>query len=275
MTEKSNLPVALKPGLPEVDSGIWQELVKETHRLGALIDQGTDLTPTDVKEVRHLAKQVKSYGVDYRRAVTKAANDYKARLDQELKAIGYDKIENYIEGKKTAENLARSQRLNDKLTKFNAIVEQALSKSKYLGTSPLAIAVGGQLAKRFPKVNSAAKTNEIKDWSLIESIINQSITKVDQLLARVPILMRLTPSSKACVNILQYLATGDETFIDKKTILEALKADKTEVEDAMLAESIKDDDAAISEIVKLVKSKRSSRDKLLLIQRLLNVYLNK
>lgn len=275
MAENTDLPIPAKPAAAPVDANVWHELVKETHRLGALIDQGEDLTPEDVKEVRHLAKQVKSYGTDYRRAVTKAASDYKAKLDQELKAIGYDKIENYIEGKKAAENLARSRRLNDKLTRFNSLVDQALKKSSQLSKSRLAPAASGQLAKRFPKVNSAAKTSEIKDWSMIEKIINQSVAKIDSLLGAVPILMQLSPSSRACVNILQYLATGDEAFIDKKAILEALKADKTEVEDAMMAENLTDDDAVIAMIGKVVNSQKSSRDKILLIQRLIAVYLNK
>lgn len=251
-------------------STVWSELVTETARLNKLIDSGAKLTPDDVKDVSRLAKTVKNYGVLYRRAVTKTATNYKDLLNQRLSAIGYDKIEDYVEARKREASNAREDRLNQKVDKFNQLVATELSKSKVLQNSSIARQVAPDLGRRFPKLNSGAKNKEIKDWEPVEAIVRLSILTADKAFIDHPTLKLLPNYAHSVSAINQYLATGDDSLI--KGLDDKLKEDQDLLRKIAIKQKVKTDHDALSQIELVLKSSQDDHVKLTYIKRLIDTY---
>lgn len=263
--------------LPVINSGeyvisdtIWTELTEEIQRLRALIASDVDMDPSEVTKVKALAKQVRDYGVKYRREITTAATSYKNRLDEELKSVGYDVIETYIDQRKKEQQQLINTRLNNKLARFNDLVRTTVGKTNYLKQSPLANFVSNNLASRFPKLNSGAESKEITNWAPIESVVNMSVMAAEKVFEQYPILMQLPATSKSLRAISSYLETGD--VHQTENIRERLEEDKPLLQRLAIERQVDSDDKAIDAIQGVLASSVDNKTKLSQIKTLLEVY---
>lgn len=255
----------------EVSDTTWQALRAEILRLTALIHAGTDLEPKDVKHVRALAKQVRDYGVLYRRAITTAANDYKSLLDEELTNLGYGEIETYVEGKRQEQQREISDRLNAKIGHFNDLVRNELAQTQMLKSSSIANYVGNNLLSRFPKINSGAASKQIDNWNPIESVVHMSITAADNVLVANPILQQMPATAKAMRSISDYLATGD--VHKTENIHQDLMEDRPVIQRMALKPRVQTDESTVDEIQSVLNTADiDAKTKLERIQLLLQVY---
>lgn len=273
MTEKTTLPAipALNKADYEVSDTTWTALRSEIVRLTTLINAGNELAPADVTNVKALAKQVRGYGVLYRRAITTSAAKYKQRLDQELANLGYDVIERYVDAKRVEQQNAISQRLTAKITHFNQLVQTELAKTQVLKNSALASYAGNNLLSRFPKVNSGALSKEITNWQPIASVIRVSLMRVDQLMLSQPALVQMPVTAQSLRALSDYLATGD---IHKTEHLEeALKADLPILQQLALKPRVTSDESTVNEIKTILATPEiDAKTKLDRIQLVLQVY---
>ena len=271
-TQKELLP-ALDSSQYMADREVWNELTNETQRLGKLIDSegdGNELSPDEFKKVKELASNVREYVKKYRKSVTKQANVYKNRVEEELNAIGYDKIDNFMTERRAQHQKELSDRLSEQLGNFNQLVAAELSKTDYLKSSVLASQVSGILLKRFPKVNSGAKNNEVKKWKPIESVIHMSITSVDDVMKTQPIIAQLPPHSKTLRGLAVYLEAGNENQLTQ--VAEWLEEDKPLIQRLALKSRVETTEATLSEMEQVLMSNVDAETKLNRVRMLLSVY---
>lgn len=254
----------------EVSDNTWHELSTEIQRVTALINDGAELEPNDVKNVRSLASAVRDYGVSYRQSISKAATNYKSLLDKELDRLGYGVIEKYVDDKRKEQNNAINDRLNAKLAKFNDIVTSEVDKTQYLKTSPIANYVANNLASRFPKLNSGAVSKEIAKWAPIESVIHMSVTAADKVFIDNPVLNQLPATSQSLRAVSQYLETGDVHAIDN--IHDLLVADKPLLQRMVIQKTVKTSDDTIEQINNVMASNVDSDTKLEQIKMLIDIH---
>lgn len=250
---------------------IWTELSVETNRLGKLIDEkGSDLSPNEFKKAKELAKNVRDYVTVYRKSVTEQATAYKKRIERELSVIGYDKIDEFMKERQEESKKEISDRLNTQLGIFNNTVAAEMVKTTHVKSSALANQVSNLLLKRFPKVNSGAKNNEIKKWKPIESVIHMSITTVDSLLREQPVIVQLPSHSKTLRGLAAYLESGDQNQLTNVSAW--LDDDKPLIQRLALKSRVKTADSTINEMSNVLNSTVDDTTKLNRIRMLLNVY---
>lgn len=255
----------------EVSSDMWTQLGNEITRVRGLIASGADLKPEDVQSVRNLAKQVREYGVSYRKAITGTANNYKTQLDQQLNALGYNEIEAYISMRRSQQQKEVSDRLNAKLTKFNEIVQESLASTQALKTSSIANFVANNLSHRFgAKLNSGAASQEIKNWAQVESVVHLTISKADEVLVQNPVMASLPANANSMRTVSRYLETGDVNQIT--AVGEQLRNDQPLLQRMVLQKRVGTDDEAIDMIQSVLNSDVSSDVKLERIKLVLDVH---
>ena len=254
----------------EVTTGIWETLEAEITKITTLIDSGDELQPDDVKNVQALAKQVREYGVGYRKAITSEATNYKNILDTKLEELGYGKVEAYVAEKRTIQNNAINKRLNDKLTKFNSIVNTKLASTTCLKTSSIQSYVVNNLASRFPKLNSGAESKEITNWKPLEAVISSTIDKVEAIMVENPIIASLPAHSQTMRTLSDYLTTGNEDSVtDIKAII---MMDKGLIQEVALKPRVATPDLTVAEIEGIINSDTTSEVKLARIAIVLAVH---
>lgn len=240
--------------LPEVDQSqfladptVWDEIRDETQRLIPLIEQkDADLSPEEFKKVKQLAKNVRNHVTKYRAEVKKQTDIYKDRIESELEAINYGKIEAYMTKRREENQKELSDRLNNQLSTFNRLVAEELSKTNHIKSSSLASQVSNLLMKRFPNVNSGAKSKQIKKWNPIESVIRVAITKVDDVMNEQPIIQHLPAHSTTMRELCRYLAEGDENILDN--VASWLEDDKTIIQRLVLKSRVETADDTVNEM---------------------------
>lgn len=254
------------------DTTVWDELTTETARLNSLLDSGQNLSPEDIKDVSNLAKKVKNYGVLYRREVTKVAKNYKEFLNEQLTSIGYDKIEQYVESRKFEASNARRDRQNRKANKFNSLVNQELNNLTYLPKSSLRYSVVNALGSRFPKINSGAKNKEINDWKAIETVVNLTLSNIEKIMEKYPVIVKLPQISISIRNLTDYLKSGDENLITDDAIKLALKQDHDLILEIVVKNKYQTDKDVINGINDILGQKQDDHSKLTSIKRLIDLY---
>lgn len=270
---------ANKELLPEVDKTqfladptIWNEIKDETQRLIPLIEeQGNDLSPEEFKKVKQLAKNVRDHVTKYRAEVKKQTDIYKNRVEEELDAIEYGKIETYMTKRREESQKEVSDRLNEQLSTFNRLVAEELSKTNHVKSSSLASQVSNLLMKRFPNVNSGAKSKQIKKWKPIESVIRISITKVDEIMINQPLIQQLPAHSKTMRELGRYLTEGDEKILDN--IGSWLEEDTVLIQRLVLKSRVATADDTVNEMMAVLTTESINSD--IMIERvrmLLSVY---
>lgn len=255
----------------EIVDTTWERLRDEITRLKGRIETGDELKPQDVKEVKALARQVRDYGVSYRRAVTQTATQYKQMLDKTLAQLGYNQIEEYINQKKMEQNKAIEDRLTAKLDKFNQIVNEELASTKSLQNSSLNNFVSNEIATRFPNLNSGAVSKEIKDWEPVKSVVRTTIQKADAQFDKYPVMNMLPSNAQTMQTLAAYLRTGDVNKINY--IKEALPLDKSYIQNMAVQKLVQTESDLVSQIKSVVDSTEvDDHEKLTRIQTLMNAY---
>lgn len=256
-----------------VPSTTWQAIENETQRLSQLLNSKAELTSDDVHEIRALAKKVNDCGVMFRRAVTQNANSYKILLADRLAALGYDQIEKYLQERKLQSQAILERRLSDKLLHFSQIVDQEIKQSQLVKQSVFAGLVANSLARRFPKVNSAAKHHEIKDWTMITTIVRKSINDLDAVLAKNPSICLLPATSHTAANLLHAIANGDNHALVDEEIQKDLQADRQLLETAIIRKQITNDDVAVAKINQICQDQQiTAQQKITLVRKILQAY---
>lgn len=265
--------------LPEIDNSqflvdptVWSQIRDETARLIPLIeDEGADLSPNEFKDVKKLAKTVRDHVTKYRSELRKQTNLYKTRVEEELDAINYGKIEDYMGKRREEHQKELSDRLNNQLSTFNRVVAEELSKTNHVKSSSLAGQVSNLLMKRFPNVNSGAKSKEIKKWNPIEAVIRLSIGKVDAVMVNQPLIQQLPAHSKTMRELGQYLETGDENLLEN--IASCLEEDRVIIQRLVLKSRVETADATVNEMKAVLSTEAISADTMIeRVRMLLSVY---
>lgn len=265
--------------LPEIDNSqflvdptVWSQIRDETARLIPLIeDEGADLSPNEFKDVKKLAKTVRDHVTKYRSELRKQTNLYKTRVEEELDAINYGKIEDYMGKRRVEHQKEISDRLNNQLSTFNRVVAEELSKTNHVKSSSLAGQVSNLLMKRFPNVNSGAKSKEIKKWNPIEAVIRLSIGKVDAVMVNQPLIQQLPSHSKTMRELGQYLETGDENLLEN--IASCLEEDRVIIQRLVLKSRVETADATVNEMKAVLSTEAISADTMIeRVRMLLSVY---
>lgn len=255
----------------EIVDTTWERLRDEITRLKGRIESGDELKPQDVKEVKALARQVRDYGVSYRRAVTQTATQYKQMLDKALAQLGYNQIEEYINQKKMEQSKAIENRLTAKLDKFNQIVNEELVATKSLQNSSLKNFVSNEIATRFPNLNSGAVSKEIKDWEPVKSVVRITIQKADAQFDKYPVMNMLPSNAQTMQTLAAYLRTGDVKKIDY--IKEALPLDKSYIQNMAVQKLVQTESDLVTQIKSVVDdAKVNDREKVVRIQTLMNAF---
>lgn len=255
-----------------VDPTVWSQIRDETARLIPLIEnEDEDLSPNEFKEVRQLAKTVRDHVTKYRAELRKHTDIYKNRVEEELDAISYGKIEDYMAKRKEENQKAISDRLTNQLSTFNQVVAEEISKTNHVKSSSLAGQVPNLLMKRFPNVNSGAKSKQIKKWNPIEAVIRLSIGKVDAVMANQPLIQQLPAHSKTMRELGQYLETGDENLLEN--IASCLEEDRGIIQRLVLKSRVETADATVNEMKAVLSTEAISSDTMIeRVRMLLSVY---
>lgn len=265
--------------LPEIDNSqflvdptVWNQIRDETARLIPLIEaDGADLSPNEFKDVKKLAKTVRDHVKKYRAELRKHTNLYQTRVEDELDAINYGKIEDYMGERRKEHQKELSDRLNNQLSTFNRVVAEELSKTDHVKSSSLAGQVSNLLMKRFPNVNSGAKSKEIKKWNPIEAVIRLSIGKVDAVMVNQPLIQQLPAHSKTMRELGQYLETGDENLLEN--IASCLEEDRVIIQRLVLKSRVETADATVNEMKAVLSTEAISSDTMIeRVRMLLSVY---
>lgn len=255
-----------------VDPTVWNQIRDETARLIPLIEaEGAELSPDEFKNVKQLAKTVRDHVTKYRAEVRKQTEVYKKRVEDELDAINYGKIEDYMGKRREEHQKEISDRLNNQLSTFNRVVAEELSKTNHVKSSSLAGQVSNLLMKRFPNVNSGAKSKQIKKWNPIEAVIRLSIGKVDAVMVNQPIIQQLPAHSKTMRELGQYLETGDENLLEN--IASCLEEDRVIIQRLVLKSRVETADATVNEMKAVLSTEAISSDTMIeRVRMLLSVY---
>lgn len=265
--------------LPDVDKTqfladptVWDEIKAETQRLIPLIEQqGADLSPEEFKKVKQLAKNVRDHVTKYRAEVKKQTTIYKERIETELDAIDYGKIESYMTKRREEHQKEVSDRLNEQLSTFNRLVAEELSKTNHIKSSSLASQVSNLLMKRFPNVNSGAKSKEIKKWNPIESVIRLTIKKVDDVMMAQPLIQQLPAHSTTMRQLGRYLSEGDDHILDN--VSSWLEDDKAIIQRLVLKSRVETADDTVNEMKAVLATESISSDVMIeRVRMLLSVY---
>ena len=175
-----NIPAPVPNGNDyTVSAEIWEALKDEINAVAIRIDDGEQLSPEDVTNVRNLRKQVESYLTTFNKAMQNAQAEYKNLVNKQLVALGYDKIDNYILKQRQKQQAEQNLRLATKQNQLRAIVEKQIESTSLVKQTVLAHELLPAFASRFPNVNSSAKTKDITNWGPYEAVITTSLNMLD------------------------------------------------------------------------------------------------
>lgn len=162
-----------------VSGELWQRLEAEIQAVSERIDNGEELVPDDVGNIRKLKAQVEAYLMDFNKAMRDAQLKYKKMVDARLKEIHYDTIENFVAGKRLEQRNVQDSRIEYKMACLKEISNGLLLRTKRLKDTPMSKELLPAFMARFPKVQSGAKNNDITDWVPYFSVMSKVITVMD------------------------------------------------------------------------------------------------
>lgn len=254
----------------EVSPELWTELESEIRAVVAKIQSGEQMTPDDVANVKNLNKRIDEFGTKYNRALTAAGKEYKSRLVTRKTELGYDLITQFIAHKKAEQDAAINARLSAKLEHFNRLLNNALVEHPYINSTGLRETVINNFIGRFPKVNSGAESNEIKNWTPIETVINTSLGVVEEKLQATPVMMQLPIYSQTMKSFSAYLRTGDVSNLDNLT--EKLTNDRPLLETVILKSQLQSESDVVAMISSIIASEVSDNEKLAQISKVMTTW---
>lgn len=221
-----------------ISNAVWESFQAEIIAVKQRIDAGEELDPTDVKRVQSLRREVDEYVTTFSREMRATQESYKAAVLARLNDIGYATVENYILKKRTEQTAEQNLRVASKLEALTLIINTVVDKLPILSGTVLAPELVPAFLARFPKIKSAAKSNDITDWDTYGLVIQSNLALVEKFLSddRYADVKRLPIYAKTIQQLLKYIRTGqDELFKEMKVLI---VSDQPIIDDLNLREAI-------------------------------------
>ncbi len=162
-----------------VSADLWERLESEVKVVSDRIRAGENLVPDDVTKVRELKSQVDKYVTAFNKAMNADQKKYKAMVEKRLTELGYNEIEQFIATKRQEQTDQQNSRIAYKMDSLKTISDGLLGRTKTLKDVPMAKELLPAFTARFPKVQSGAKSNDIKDWKPYFSIMYRTVSILD------------------------------------------------------------------------------------------------
>lgn len=162
-----------------VSSDLWAALESEIQKVSTHIKNGDELVPNDVANVRKLKTQVDSYVTAFVRAMNNAQSQYKKLVERKLVELGFNEIEDFVAKKRKEQSAIQDARIAEKMDNLKTISDGLLKQTERLKDVPMSKELLPAFTARFPKVQSGAKTNGIKDWAPYFAIMSRTVMVMD------------------------------------------------------------------------------------------------
>lgn len=254
------------------DNTFVEQFQTEVNEALELIKSGKTLTDDDLKKVKNAEKHVRQHVAKFKKAINSKAkeqiNIYTQLANQIVEDVGYNKLFDFVQELKLIAEKERVQRINNKQTKTKEIIEKV--KQNYpdivnLKTNTDCLAY---IIKLFPNLNSADKKKDIKNWEVIEDVINNLYRNLDDKLQTfdLSILKDLPLSSEFYTNIAVYFKNGDKELINNLTLT---KQDQKLIKNKKIQKQLQTPKVVINHIEKILNTDLSDEEKLSKITKLI------
>lgn len=241
---------------------IWDALMEEINRVTARISAGEELVPEDVERVRALKKQVDNYLTVFNKALRNAQDTYKKLVENQLKDLGYPVIEQYILTQRKKQADAQNAKIAEKQRTLRDIVEKEVAGTRFLKGTAIAGGILPAFTHRFPKVNSAAKDKEIRDWGPYEAIVSSTVLVLDVFFSdkayEGAALLPITSATMQC--LLSYVRDGDTNRL--LTMRDTFAKDAGILQAQRLRQKITDKDIALACIKDIMEQELPANEKI-------------
>lgn len=248
----------------------WAAISSEITTLRERIANQEELEPQDVVKVQTLVKQVEEFGKGYSKEVNNTARRYKTFLSKKLEELGYSEISNYVANRKRELDRQTNARMADKMAKLTDIVHKELEQHPVLNSTGLKETMVNLFIGRFPKMNSGAISNEIRNWKPIESVIKTQMDKAEEVLKLNPAMLYLPVYSQTFQTLASYLRTGDVQIL--ATLPEVFKGDADLLRNVVIKQQMQTTDDLLNLIQGVMSSQEPSDDKLQQIKQLILIW---
>lgn len=253
-----------------VPETMWHDIENEINELRQRIANNDDIQPEDVVQVQNLVKQVDDFGTNYTRAINKTSKEYKAYLQYKLKELKYDEITAYIAKRRAEHDKEVTARMTAKIAKLNEIINNELALHPTLAATGLKETLPNLFIGRFPKINSGAVSNEIKNWKPIESVIKTQMDKVEELLNLNPTICFLPIYSQTFQTLARYFRSGDINIL--ASIPEVFKTDADLLRNIIIKQQMSTSDDLLKLVSDVMASTVDNETKIKQIKQLLLIW---
>ena len=252
------------------DNTFVEQFQTEVNEALELIKSGKTLTDDDLKKVKNAEKHVRQHVTKFKKAINSKAkeqiNIYTQLANQIVEDVGYNKLFDFVQELKLIAEKERVQRINNKQTKTKEIIEKVRQNYPVnLKTNTDCLAY---IIKLFPNLNSADKKKDIKNWEVIEDVINNLYRNLDDKLQTfdLSILKDLPLSSEFYTNIAVYFKNGDKELIKNLTLT---KQDQKLIKNKKIQKQLQTPKVVINHIEKILNTDLSDEEKLSKITKLI------
>lgn len=236
-----------------VSADLWQRLEDEIKAVSERIEAGEDLVPEDVANVRKLKTQVDNYVTSFNRAMQGAQSEYRKLVERRLTELGYETIEQFVTKKKQEQTALQNNRISIKMDNLKMISDGLLERTVRLKEIPVSKELLPAFTARFPKVQSGAKSNDIKDWRPYFAIMSRTITVMDTFFQdpKYADASLLPLHSGTIRELLMFAKDGKEEHLAKVPL--KFEEDKPLIHDAKLKQQLVTKEAGIEHIRKILE----------------------
>lgn len=257
-TDGNAVQIQIVPPVPDakkhtMSSEIWSALISEINGLAKRIKNKEELVPDDVARVRALRKQVDNYLTVFNKSLNNARDSYKRLVEKQLADIGYPFIEQYIAVQRGKQTEQWNKVIAEKQGRLHEIVLDAVNGTMFVKDTQIAGSILPAFTHRFPKVNSAAKDNEIKNWSPYQAVVSQTVMVLDVFFSDEAYkTARMLPIASATMQaLLSYVRDGNIGHLTNMKGL--LEKDAEQINMAVLRQEITTKELALKRISSIMK----------------------
>lgn len=254
------------------DNTFVEQFQTEVNEALELIKSGKTLTDDDLKKVKNAEKHVRQHVAKFKKAINSKAkeqiNIYTQLANQIVEDVGYNKLFDFVQELKLIAEKERVQRINNKQTKTKEIIEKVRQNYPDIVNLKTNIDCLAYIIKLFPNLNSADKKKDIKNWEVIEDVINNLYRNLDDKLQTfdLSILNDLPLSSEFYTNIAVYFKNGDKELIKNLTLT---KQDQKLIKNKKIQKQLQTPKVVIEHIEKILNTDLSDEEKLSKITKLI------
>lgn len=254
------------------DNTFVEQFQTEVNEALELIKSGKTLTDDDLKKVKKAEKHVRQHVAKFKKAINSKAkeqiNIYTQLANQIVEDVGYNKLFDFVQELKLIAEKERVQRINNKQTKTKEIIEKVKQNYPDIANLKTNTDCLAYIIKLFPNLNSADKKKDIKNWEVIEDVINNLYRNLDDKLQTfdLSILKDLPLSSEFYTNIAVYFKNGDKELIKNLTLT---KQDQKLIKNKKIQKQLQTPKVVIDHIEKILNTDLSDEEKLSKITKLI------